>query len=49
MIIFIRYPLTDDKVREIRDKTEARKANELEAELESDPSSRCRADDTLAC
>jgi Na+/melibiose symporter-like transporter len=37
MLIFIRYPLTDDKFREIRDETEARKATELEAELESDP------------
>ena len=37
MIIFIRYPLTDDKFRQIRDETEARKAAELEAELESEP------------
>ena len=37
MLIFIRYPLTDDKFREIRDETEARKAAELEAELEADP------------
>jgi glucuronide carrier protein len=37
MLIFIRYPLSDDKFREIRDETEARKAVALEAELESDP------------
>jgi glucuronide carrier protein len=37
MIIFIRYPLTDEKFRQIRDETEARKAVELEAELESEP------------
>ena len=37
MLIFIRYPLTDDKFREIRDETEARKAAELEAELEAEP------------
>jgi glucuronide carrier protein len=37
MIIFIRYPLTDVKFREIRDETEARKAARLEAELESEP------------
>jgi hypothetical protein len=37
MIIFIKYPLTDVKFREIRDETEARKAARLEAELESEP------------
>jgi glucuronide carrier protein len=37
MLIFIRYPLSDDKFREIRDETEARKAVALEAKLESDP------------
>jgi glucuronide carrier protein len=37
MLIFIRYPLTDDKFRQIRDETEARKAAELEAELEAEP------------
>jgi glucuronide carrier protein len=37
MIIFIKYPLTDVKFRDIRDETEARKAARLEAELESEP------------
>jgi glucuronide carrier protein len=37
MLIFMRYPLSDDKFREIRDETEARKAAQLEAELRSDP------------
>jgi glucuronide carrier protein len=37
MIIFIRYPLTDDKFRQIRDETEARKATELEADLQAEP------------
>jgi glucuronide carrier protein len=37
MLIFIRYPLTDDRFRQIRDETETRKAAELEAELETTP------------
>jgi glucuronide carrier protein len=37
MIIFVRYPLTDDKFRQIRDETEARKATELEADLQAEP------------
>jgi Tfp pilus assembly protein FimT len=44
MLIFIRYPLTDDKFRQIRDETEARKAAELEAELETNRSSALTSD-----
>ncbi|WP_258725847.1 glycoside-pentoside-hexuronide (GPH):cation symporter [Cellulomonas sp. NS3] len=37
MLVFIRYPLTDDKFRQIRDETEARKAVALEAEAKTEP------------
>jgi glucuronide carrier protein len=37
MIIFIKYPLTDEKFRQIRDETEARKSVALEAHVRAEP------------